>query len=169
MQTPHGQKPGTEVYKATDVTTATIISFGVEMQNMHQQMQARNGILGGIQLLLGVPVFNRVQKAFIEPIYRYFDHRTFFSFERALPDVEPASQVMDGETLRAIDIGVGPTAAKEGDVLCVLYGCKVPVILRPRGEYYTVIGDACLSHFMYGEALNGRAEGVGELRDFVLT
>ena len=39
-----------------------------------------------------------------------------------------------------------------GDVVCVLRGCRAPVILRPVGTRYQVIGDAYVYGFMRGEA-----------------
>lgn len=42
---------------------------------------------------------------------------------------------------------------KKGDIICVLRGCRAPVILRRVWKHYQVIGDAYVYGFMRGEAL----------------
>lgn len=60
-------------------------------------------------------------------------------------------------------LGIGPRLLDEskGDFLCVLLGCRVPVVLRPcestRGYY--LVGDAYVQGLMDGEALNMCDEG----------
>lgn len=55
--------------------------------------------------------------------------------------------------------GLAPTHAQEGDLICILFGCSVPVILRkksvPEGDepYYFFIGEAYVHGMMDGEAL----------------
>lgn len=53
--------------------------------------------------------------------------------------------------------GLAPTNAQEGDLICVLFGCSVPVILREMktegGCYYYFIGEAYVHGMMDGEAL----------------
>lgn len=56
---------------------------------------------------------------------------------------------------------VFPTV-QQGDEVFVLYGGRMPFILRPRNEgsdaagarYYRIIGDCYLHNFMDGEAVN---------------
>lgn len=40
-------------------------------------------------------------------------------------------------------MGRGPKTMKEGDLVCILYGGKVPFILRPWGEKYYLMGECC--------------------------
>jgi hypothetical protein len=52
-------------------------------------------------------------------------------------------------------LGMAPINAKKGDLICVLFGCSVPLLLRPRhsqGEY-EFIGECYLDGYMDGEAL----------------
>jgi hypothetical protein len=67
---------------------------------------------------------------------------------------------------------IGKTAyadrVKEGDLVCVLLGCPVPMILRPVHNYYEVIGDIYIDGIMFGEAIEALEEGKVELRDFEL-
>ena len=46
-----------------------------------------------------------------------------------------------------------PKAGKEGDIISVLCGCSVPVLLRPRGNAYEVIGTCYIHGIMDGEAV----------------
>ncbi|ROW04628.1 hypothetical protein VPNG_07397 [Cytospora leucostoma] len=56
-------------------------------------------------------------------------------------------------------VGMAPVRARKGDVVCVLFGCSVPVALRERegrgadGRVYELIGECYLDGFMDGEAL----------------
>jgi hypothetical protein len=47
--------------------------------------------------------------------------------------------------------GLGPRSMQEDDVVCVIYGCRLPVILRKDGRYYTFIGPAYVDGAMNGE------------------
>jgi hypothetical protein len=40
-------------------------------------------------------------------------------------------------------MGQGPMTMKEGDLVCILYGGRVPFILRPWGEKYYLMGECC--------------------------
>jgi hypothetical protein len=51
---------------------------------------------------------------------------------------------------------------EEGDLVCVVLGCSVPLILRRVvgfGEHYINLGDAYVHGFMSGEALLGLQSG----------
>jgi hypothetical protein len=52
-------------------------------------------------------------------------------------------------------IGLAPSSTSVGDLICVLYGCHAPVILRPSkdSDLHTLIGDAYVHCLMDGEAL----------------
>jgi hypothetical protein len=40
-------------------------------------------------------------------------------------------------------MGRGPMSMKKGDLVCILYGGRVPFILRPWGEKYYLMGECC--------------------------
>lgn len=68
-------------------------------------------------------------------------------------------------------MGLVPSSAKRGDLVCVLLGCNVPVILRRMDnskEEYLFIGEAYFQGIMDGEALEQVDAGKLSLRDFVL-
>ncbi|KAF2711624.1 hypothetical protein K504DRAFT_480599 [Pleomassaria siparia CBS 279.74] len=60
-------------------------------------------------------------------------------------------------------VGLGPPKAQSGDVIVILYGCSVPVILRPSDsdsetgepEWYGFVGEAYIYGKMDGEAMYG--------------
>ena len=47
--------------------------------------------------------------------------------------------------------GLGPWDTKAGDIVFVLLGCNVPVILRPDGERWVLVGEAFVLGIMDGE------------------
>ncbi len=61
-------------------------------------------------------------------------------------------------------MGLIPKHAKEGDVVAILIGCRVPIILRSVAGYYSVIGDAYVQGMMDGEA----KDEIKELRNIEL-
>ena len=57
-------------------------------------------------------------------------------------------------------LGLAPPSAEKGDIICVLFGCSVPVLLRPsttkgREDEFTFIGECYLHGMMDGEAISG--------------
>jgi Heterokaryon incompatibility protein (HET) len=51
-------------------------------------------------------------------------------------------------------VGMGPPRAQRDDVVCVLFGCSVPVVLRAQGDgTWSFIGECYLHGYMDGEAL----------------
>jgi Heterokaryon incompatibility protein (HET) len=52
-------------------------------------------------------------------------------------------------------IGMAPGKAHKGDLVCILYGCNVPVLLRKTEseENFTIVGECFLDGSMSGEAL----------------
>jgi hypothetical protein len=61
-------------------------------------------------------------------------------------------------TTREKLFGLGPPSAKAGDIICILFGCSVPCILRERrheagGSYFEFIGEAYIYGKMDGEAM----------------
>ncbi len=62
-------------------------------------------------------------------------------------------------------IGLVPRSAAAGDVICVLYGGRVPYVLRPCKDEYTLIGESYIHGLMDGEAMD---LGQFESREFAL-
>ena len=51
--------------------------------------------------------------------------------------------------------GLAPCTAREKDVMVVLLGCRSPLVLRPAGSKYRIVGVAYCHGFIHGEALLG--------------
>ena len=56
---------------------------------------------------------------------------------------------------RAGYFGLAPCTAREKDVIVVLLGCHLPLVMRPAGSKYRIVGAAYCDWFMRGEALLG--------------
>ncbi|KAL2679272.1 hypothetical protein Neosp_010039 [[Neocosmospora] mangrovei] len=53
-----------------------------------------------------------------------------------------------------------------GDEVCILYGCPSPLVIRPDGDEYLLVGDCCFEGTMRGEMVKKQEEGEFVLRDF---
>ena len=96
----------------------------------------------------------------------FFNHKEtdFDGAEPAVPDEQLNllfTQVLtrcEGRSIfRAQDgnFGLVPCAARKGDIVVVFLGCDKPLVLRPTGSRYKIVGEAYLDGFMEGEALLG--------------
>jgi hypothetical protein len=67
-------------------------------------------------------------------------------------------------------MGLAPQEAEEGDFVCILLGCSVPVILRKRafGQLYQCIGEAYVHGMVEGEEMEYLRKGERELRYFLV-
>ncbi|RFU26865.1 hypothetical protein B7463_g9465, partial [Scytalidium lignicola] len=61
---------------------------------------------------------------------------------------------------------LGPSTAKEGDLICVLVGCDFPVLLRPYGDGHVLVGECYVHGYMHGKAMDELAEGKHEMKGF---
>lgn len=68
-------------------------------------------------------------------------------------------------------IGAMPQGVQAGDLVCVLFGCSVPVVLRKRtgDESYSFIGECYLHGFMDAEAIAFQVKGELKERSFILS
>ena len=55
--------------------------------------------------------------------------------------------------------GLGPADLAEGDLVCVLFGCSVPHLLRKKGNGYLLVGEAYVHGIMDGEAIDTEMAG----------
>lgn len=49
--------------------------------------------------------------------------------------------------------GSAEDQTKEGDLIVILLGCSTPIVVRPYGEHFQVVGEAYVQGQMEGEAL----------------
>lgn len=76
------------------------------------------------------------------------------------PSVAPAPQNRgsgreDTQVSESTALGLAPCEAWVGDIVCIIFGCSVPLVLRkvPTTNKYTLIGECYLDHAMDGEAM----------------
>jgi hypothetical protein len=66
-------------------------------------------------------------------------------------------------------IGAIPQEAQLGDLVCILFGCSVPAVLRKHiGEEYRLVGECYIHRLMDGESLAMQATGQVVAHIFVL-
>ena len=65
-------------------------------------------------------------------------------------------------------LGLAPNAAREGDLVCVLWGCSVPVVLRKEGDHYIFVGECYTHGVMDGEAIDMAAAHIFDVKSFVI-
>ncbi|TVY88090.1 Heterokaryon incompatibility protein 6,OR allele, partial [Lachnellula willkommii] len=53
-------------------------------------------------------------------------------------------------------MGVGPKALEEGDMICVIPGCNVPLLIRKEGDHHLLVGECFVWGLMDGEAMEGK-------------
>jgi hypothetical protein len=63
-------------------------------------------------------------------------------------------------------IGLASDAAEEGDVLCVLLGCRSPVVLRRKEDHYVLVGEAYAPDYSRGEAIQELVHGKRHSQQF---
>ncbi|KAE9369160.1 HET-domain-containing protein [Stipitochalara longipes BDJ] len=63
-------------------------------------------------------------------------------------------------------IGISPESAEPGDLICILLGCWMPVVLRPKDGHYIFLGEAYIHGYMYGKAMDELAEGKFQVQNF---
>ncbi|KAI0195511.1 heterokaryon incompatibility protein-domain-containing protein [Astrocystis sublimbata] len=69
-------------------------------------------------------------------------------------------------------VGLGPRLMQDGDILCLLSNCAMPMILRPLNdddEAFEVVGEAYIYGIMFGEASVGYQDVDEELKEFALS
>ncbi|KAJ4176424.1 hypothetical protein NW767_015448 [Fusarium falciforme] len=55
---------------------------------------------------------------------------------------------------------------QRGDLIAVLFGCSTPIVIRPRGKYFQVLGEAYVHGLMEGEAMEFLNSGKAQRQRF---
>lgn len=58
------------------------------------------------------------------------------------------------------NLALAPKITRAGDVVCVLFGAKVPVVLRPARSQYRLLGETYMHGFMHGEMKDMLTRGI---------
>jgi hypothetical protein len=56
-------------------------------------------------------------------------------------------------------MGIGPMPLEVGDTICVVLGCKVPLLLRKYEDHYILVGECFVWGLMDGEAIRMKRKG----------
>lgn len=56
-------------------------------------------------------------------------------------------------------LGLRPTRARKGDLVCVFYGCSVAVVIRKYGRNHRFVGESYVHGLMNGAAVQQFLEG----------
>ena len=55
-------------------------------------------------------------------------------------------------------ISLGPRPARLGDLIAIIEGSSVPLVIRPKGHYYELVGQCYVDGMMYGELCRWTAD-----------
>jgi hypothetical protein len=61
-----------------------------------------------------------------------------------------------------------PRFANVSDIVCILFGCDTPVVLRPNGDGFEFIGECFIHGIMDGELIKEYEEGSIQSTEFVI-
>lgn len=84
------------------------------------------------------------QHTYLEFVFNSCNGRRFFLLGRS------AGSVVEPPPLK---IGLASHAAAQGDILCVLFGCRFPVVLRRKEDHFVFVGEAYVPDYARGEAI----------------
>jgi len=65
-------------------------------------------------------------------------------------------------------LGLVPAETRQGDVIAIIYGCNFPVVLRPGGHGFKVVGECYIDGLMGGEAMDAMNRGEYEETELML-
>jgi hypothetical protein len=51
-------------------------------------------------------------------------------------------------------IGKGWNTMKKGDIVCIIFGCDVPLVVRQANDHFVLVGDCYVEGNMNGEAMD---------------
>jgi hypothetical protein len=66
-------------------------------------------------------------------------------------------------------MGLAPRGTEVGDIICVLLGHSVPIVLRPKGDYYSYVGQCFAYGLIDGEAVQEFLYGNAVLTEFTIS
>jgi hypothetical protein len=66
--------------------------------------------------------------------------------------------------------GLGPSLLQDGDICCVLMGCRMPLIIRPTStpSHFKLVGSSYIDGVMNGEVVKARVKSLSDLTEITL-
>ena len=150
-----------------DIDSSELISISDDERthfSMFDRLRLMNSYLsiGGISLT----------KYYMPPANSGQDVSTVATSEVLRATVYAAAQVAVGRRLVITEKGrfaPASSLAEPGDVICVLFGCSVPVILRHDKNYWKLVGECYLHGIMKGEAMKSFENGEFHQEEFIIS
>ena len=71
-------------------------------------------------------------------------------------------------TTRGGYLGLAPEEVEVDDVIAILYGCNFPVVLRPCGDFHSLVGECYVDGMMEGEMIEAGIRGDFDEMDITL-
>jgi hypothetical protein len=67
-------------------------------------------------------------------------------------------------------LGLGPSLLRDGDICCVLMGCRMPLIIRPTStpSHFKLVGPSYIDGVMHGEVVEARVKSLSDLTEITL-
>jgi len=62
--------------------------------------------------------------------------------------------------------GTDEDQTRPGDLICIIFGCSTPLVIRPFDNYFQVVGEAYVQGFMDGEAMKFVDSGDCQIKTF---
>jgi hypothetical protein len=103
-----------------------------------------------------------------QPLWELLGHsETQYDFPSKATILEAAQRAATVKLLRRFIItsmgyiGLATKNTRQGDIVCILFGCSTPVILRPSNHgAYNLVGDCYVHGIMEGEAMEWIEKGI---------
>jgi hypothetical protein len=103
------------------------------------------------------------------PFVRFFQPHREPDFTEVYQSIRAATSCRTLAETNTSEFCLVPFWAKEGDFICQLIGCSVPVVLRPCGDgRYTYVGDCYVYRKMHGEMIDLLERKLDDLEAFEL-
>ncbi|VUC30110.1 unnamed protein product [Clonostachys rosea] len=80
--------------------------------------------------------------------------------------IDPVDKDMASGLSRLPLMGLGLPTMKEGDIICILLGCKAPVVVRPNGSGFKLVSAVYIEPLMKGAAMEDLENGLYDLECF---
>jgi hypothetical protein len=97
-----------------------------------------------------------------------YDYTEVYSCNNRTGEGRRFMTTMDGYLDWAPDnlYGSDESQVKSGDKIAIIFGCSTPMVIRPHGHYFQVLGEAYIQGLMDGEALEFLESGQFRAQDF---
>ena len=122
----------------------------------------------------GLPIFESSLHQLLQDNRRSFSNKHGRLYNATAAEREALSWAMNAMAWRRLIttqkgyLGLAIADTRPGDCVCMLASCKTPLILRPLGEAFRVIGECYIHGLMRGEMAREIENGQLSRRDFRL-